>query len=93
MLHVSPDQVASRQGTAKRQLTGQDTSSDNTGEAAGVLARARGVGATDTKHVKHGALGLKDSAAAEGTDFERGHGDRDLEGSAEAGILLVTSNK
>ena len=91
--HVRLDEMASSKRTAQTELTGENSSSDDTSKLACVVTGAGRVGSPDAEQIKHGALGLKDSATAEGTDFEGGHGDRDLEGSAEAGVLLVTSNK
>lgn len=84
MLHMGPDKVTRGKRAAETQLARQHAGGDNAREAAGVLAGAGGVRAADAEHVEHGGLGLQDGAAAEGADFDRGHGDGDLEGAAEA---------
>lgn len=89
MCHVRLDQVACRESTAERKLTGQDGGTNDSGQATGVLSGGRGMGSSDTKHVEHSALGLKDGASTEGTNFERGHGDGDLERSTEANLWLA----
>lgn len=84
MRHMALHQMTRREGRAEGQLTGQDTSGDDTRELARVVARVGGVGATDAEEVEHCGLGLEDGAAAEGADFDGGHGDGDLEVTAEA---------
>lgn len=84
MLHVSSDEMTGGQGTAERKLAGEDGCTDDAGETAGVVTGVGGVRASDTKDVKHGALGLEDGTTAESSDLERGHRDRDLESSIEA---------
>lgn len=83
--HVCLDEVARSEGRAQRQLAGQHGGGDDAGEEACVLAGCDGVGAAHAEHVEHGGLGLEDGAAAQGADFDGGHGDGDLEGAAEAG--------
>jgi hypothetical protein len=79
MLHVSADKVASREGTTKRQFASEDGGGDDAGKALGIGARLGWMRATDTEHVEHGALRVKDGTSTECTDLERGHGDRNLE--------------
>lgn len=79
MRHVGFDQVAGGEGGAQGQFAGEDTRGDDFGELLGVGARGGGVGAADAEEVEHSGLGLEDGAAADGADFDRGHGDGDLE--------------
>ena len=44
--------------------------------------------AAHAEHVEHGCLGLEDSAAADGADFDGGHGDGDLKVSFQAGVVV-----
>lgn len=73
MLHVRLDEMAGSQGRHEGQFTGHDGCADDPGEALGVCAGRSGVGAGDTEHLEHGSLGREDRAAANGTDFDRGH--------------------
>lgn len=84
VLHVRADEMAGSKSTAQGQLTSENGGGDNTGETARVVTRARRVSAANAEEVEHGGLGLEDGATAESTDFERGHGHGDLEGTAEA---------
>lgn len=94
VLHMRADEMAGSESTAQGQLTSEDGGGDNTGETARVVTRARRVSAADAEEVEHGGLGLEDGAAAESTDFERGHRHGDLEGAAEAGgkTLVIQQN-
>lgn len=83
MRHVSLDQVAGSKGTAEGQFTSQDCRGNDAGKAAGVVARVGGVRSSDTEQLQHGALGVQDGATTESADFQRGHGDGDLERAAE----------
>ena len=47
---------------------------DDARELLCVLAGVRRVRALDTKHLEHGLLGCEDRAAADGADFDAGHG-------------------
>lgn len=76
--------MTGREGGAEGKFTRQDTSSNNAGELARVVAGVGGVGAAHAEEVEHCCLGLEDGAAAEGADFDGGHGDGDLEVTAEA---------
>lgn len=84
MLHVSLDQVASGESGTQRQLTSQDSGSDDTSEATSVVTGVGRVRSADTEDVEHSALRLEDSTATKSTDFERGHRDGDLKGTVEA---------
>lgn len=94
MLHVGPNQVTGSQSTAERKFSSKDRGTDDAGQTAGVVTRVGGVRATDTKEIKHSALGLKDSTATEGSNLKRRHGNRDLESSAKAAMVskMLTSN-
>jgi len=76
------DQMASCQSRAKREFTSKNTSGDDAGELPSVGAGGGHVSAADAEEVEHGGLGLEDGAAADGADFDRGHGDGDLEAAA-----------
>lgn len=84
MRHMALDEMTRRKRGAEGQFTSQDTSSDDARELARVVAGVGGVGAADAEEVEHCGLGLEDGAAAEGADFDGGHGDGDLEVAAEA---------
>lgn len=84
MLHVSPHQVAGSEGTAQRQLTGEGGSSDDTGQAAGIVSRVGGVRTSDPEHVEHSALGFENGATTKSSNLQRGHGHGNLQGSIEA---------
>jgi hypothetical protein len=77
--HVGLDKVASSERSTQAELTGQDRGRDNAGQLAGVFTRGGGVSATDTEHLKHGRLRLKDGTTTDGADLNRGHGDGNLE--------------
>ena len=61
------------------EVFGKNARGDDLGELLRVRAGVRGVGAADAEHFEHGGLGLQDGAAADGADFDGGHGDGDLE--------------
>lgn len=82
--HVCLHQVTGSEGTAKRQLSSQDTSSNDLRKLACVVARLAHVSATDTKKVKHGGLWLEDGTTTDRTDFNAGHGDGDLKIAVQA---------
>lgn len=84
MRHVGSDEMAGGQGRAEGEFAGEDAGGDDLGELAGVVAGRGGVRAADAEHVEHGGLGLEDGAAADGADFDAGHGDGDLEVAVEA---------
>lgn len=44
--------------------------------------------APDAEKFQHRALGIQDSAAAESADFQRRHGDGDLERATETGQIV-----
>lgn len=79
MCHVRLDQMPGREGAAQTELAGQYGSGNDTREALRILAWVRGVGAAHAEEVEHGALGLEDGTTTDGTDFDRRHGDGDLE--------------
>ena len=81
---MSLDKVTSGEGTAQGQLAGKDSSTDDAGQTAGIVSRVCGVRASDTKDIKHGALGLEDGTTTKGSDLKRGHRDGDLKSSAKA---------
>ena len=79
MRHMGLDQMARSQGAAKTQLTRQHAGGNDASELTSVVARVSGVSAFDTEEIEHGLLGFEDGAAADGADFDAGHGDADLE--------------
>lgn len=89
MRHVSLDQVAGGESTAEGQLTRQDGCRDNASKAAGVVSGVGGVRSSDAEQLQHGSLGVQDGATAKGADFQRGHGNGDLERAAETGQWLA----
>lgn len=89
MRHVALNEVTGREGAAEGELTGEDTGGDDTGELARVVTGVGWVGAAHTEEVEHCGLGLEDGPTAEGADFDRGHGDGDLEVTVEAGAWLA----
>lgn len=79
MGHVCLDKVASGKGAAQAELPSQNASSHNTGKFPGVVTGIGGVSAPDAKEVEHSALRLEDGPASNRADFNRGHGDTNLE--------------
>lgn len=49
MSHVSFDKMSSSKGTAQRQLTGEDSRGNDSGQALGVLSGGGWVRSTDAK--------------------------------------------
>jgi len=84
--HVCLYEMAGGECTAERQLTSEDTSCDDTGEAARVLARVGGVGTADAKHVEHCCLWLEDCTATNRTNLDTWHRDRDLKIAVHTGL-------
>ena len=78
MLHVRLDEVTGGESGAEGQFASQDGSGNDTCEEAGVLAGRRGMRTTHAEEVEHGTLGIKDGAATQCANFDRGHRDRDL---------------
>jgi hypothetical protein len=87
--HVCLDKVTSSKGCAERQFTGEDTSSNDTCELAGVVTGACRVSTADTEQVEHGRLRLEDCTTANGTDFDTRHGDRDLKVTTKTDNMLA----
>jgi hypothetical protein len=83
--HMCLDKVTSAQGAVEGKFTSQHTRGNDTGELARVVAWRGGVSAADAEEVEHSRLGLEDGAAADGADFDGGHGDGDLEVAFYAG--------
>lgn len=78
--------MSSSQGRAQREFSSKHTSADYSRELAGVVSWIRWVRTAHAEEVEHGGLGLEDCAAAEGADFDGGHGDGNLEVAAEARV-------
>ena len=85
--HMRFDQMARSEGGAEAQFAGEHGSAHDAGEFAGVFTGGGGVGAAHAEEVKHAGLGFEDGAAADGADFDGGHGDGDLE------VAVVTRGK
>lgn len=77
------------QRAIQTQFTGQHTRRNDARELARVVAWGFRVGAADAEEIEHGGLGLEDCAAADGADFDAGHGDGDLEIAVYAEAVLV----
>lgn len=98
MLHVCLDKMPGSESTAERELTGQNSGSDNASQPPGVLSWAGGMRATDAEKVKHRTLGVEDGAAAKSADFDGRHGDGYLQRPTQArdrvvSILCIHNNK
>ncbi len=89
MAHVCLHQMASSQRRAQRQFAGENPGSDNTSKLARVISWISGMSAADAEEVEHSSLGLEDGAAADGADFDGGHGDGDLEVAVETVFRLA----
>lgn len=85
MRHMGLDQMSRRQSGAEAEFAGQDRRAHDPCEFAGVFTWGGGVGATHAEEVEHAGLGFQDGAAADGADFDAGHGDGDLEVPGIAG--------
>jgi len=81
---VRLDEVAGGEGGAEGELAREDGGGDDACERAGVLAGTGEVGPAHAEQVEHRTLRVQDGTAAEGADFDGGHGDGDLERAAEA---------
>lgn len=79
MRHMRLNQMSRLQRGIQTQLSRQHTRRDNPREFPRVVARVRGMRATDAEEVEHSGLGLEDRAAAYGADFYGGHCDGDVE--------------
>lgn len=64
------DEVPGGEGGAKGEFSSQDTRCDDASQLTRVVAGAGLVCAADAEEVEHGALGLEDSASADGADFD-----------------------
>lgn len=84
MSHVCLHQMTGCQRRAERQLACEDGCANNTGKASCVVARVGGVRSAHAKKVKHGRLSFEDCTAANGADFDTGHGDGDLKIATDA---------
>lgn len=94
MRHMRFHEVTRSKRRAEREFASEHARGDDLGELLRVGAGGGGVGAADAEHFEHGGLGLEDGAAADGADFDGGHGDGDLEVAVQTGRdLLVTCSK
>ena len=75
------NQMSGRQSRTERKLASKNSGGDYASELSCIIARIRGVRASDAKEVEHSALWLEDGAATDGADFDAGHADGDLEGT------------
>jgi hypothetical protein len=73
VLHVGPDEMTRRQCAAEGKLSCQRCRSHDTGQPASIVTRVGGVGAANTKHIKHGTLWLENGAATECANLEGRH--------------------
>ena len=83
------DKMTSAKSAVERQLSSENTGTDDAGKLACVITRGLLVRAAYAKEVKHGGLGLKDGTAANSADLDGGHGDGDLEVAVDADARLV----
>jgi len=81
--------MARGERAAEGQLGGKHSCSDDARQLAGVVTGRSHVGAADAEDVEKGRLRLEDGAATDGTDFDGGHGDRDVQVAVDAGERLV----
>jgi hypothetical protein len=86
---VCLDKVTSSKSCAERQLTGEDTSSNDTCELASVIAGVCRVSATDAEQIEHGRLRLEDCTTTDGANFDTRHGDRDLKVTTKTDNMLA----
>lgn len=82
--HVRLDEMARSKRTAQTELTGENSSSDDTSKLACVVTGAGRVGSPDAEQIKHGALGLQDSTTANRTNLNRRHRNRNVEVTVHA---------
>jgi hypothetical protein len=62
--------VTSTQGTIETKFASEDARGNDARKLARVVAGRGGVCAANAEEVEHGGLGLEDSAAADGADFD-----------------------
>jgi hypothetical protein len=79
LTHVRLDQMASRQRAHQTQLSRHDARSDYPRQPSSVVTRRLWVRARDAEHLETGVLGREERSAADGADFDGGHGDGDEE--------------
>lgn len=79
MRHMGLDQMTGGEGGAEAQFAGKHGGAHDAGQFAGVFAGRGRVGAAHAEEVEHAGLRFQDGAAADGADFDAGHGDGDLE--------------
>lgn len=83
--HVRLHEMSCAERAVERKLARQDTGGDDAGQLARVVARCLLVSAAHTEEVEHSGLWLENCAATDCADFDRGHGDRDLEVAIDTG--------
>ena len=91
MRHMRSNEMACSKRGVQAQLTSQHRGGDDAGELSGVVTWVGGVWAAHTEEVEHSGLGLEDRAAANGADFDGGHGDGDVEVAVVAGGFVNLS--
>jgi hypothetical protein len=62
--------MTSSEGTAERQLAGQDSAADNSSKTAGIVTRICWVRPSDAQQVEHSPLGLENRTTTERTDLD-----------------------
>jgi len=85
--HVCFDKVTRGKSTAEAEFPSQNACSHDARESSCVVAGICEVSPTDPKEIKHCALGFENRAAADGADFNAGHGHADLE------VAIVASSR
>ena len=96
MGHMRLDQMARRERAAKAQLAREDAGGHDASELLGIVTGIGGMSASNAEEVEHCTLRLEDGAAANGADFDGGHGDADLEIAVIAGksvTIIYRSNR
>lgn len=88
--HVRLDEVASSQGRTQGQFERQNRPADDASKLASVLPRRRRMGSANTEELEHRTLRLEDRPAAQGADFERGHGHGNLKGSSNSTYYVIS---
>lgn len=67
------NEMACRKSTTETEFSSKDTGSYDSRKPSCVFSRLGWMSPSDAKEVKASALGFEDRAAADGSDFDRGH--------------------
>ena len=76
---MCPDEVPSSQGAAETEFASQNSGSHDPSQTASVIAGTGGMGAFDSKEVKHRTLRFKDGTTTNCANLDGWHGNTDLE--------------